>query len=64
MCSEHYSIVCGCMSVEEAGAGEWGENVRMRFVRIYFIFIVILNIPSRAHMSKENFHFYALYNDD
>ena len=45
-CSEHYSCVCGCMSVEEAGAGEWGENVRMRFLRIYFIFIVILNIPS------------------
>ena len=41
--SEHYSCVCGCMSVEEAGAGEWGErNVRVRFLRIYFIFIVIL----------------------
>jgi len=45
------------MSVEEAGAGEWGENVRVRFLRIYFIFIVVLNIPSRAHVSKENFHF-------
>ena len=52
------------MSVEEAGAGEWGENVRVRFLCICFIFIVILNIPSRAHMSKENFHFDALYNDD
>ena len=29
----------------------------------YFIFIVILNIPFRAHVSKENFHFYALYID-
>ena len=41
VCSEHYSCVCGCVSVEEAGAGEWGENVRVRFLRIYFIFIVI-----------------------
>ena len=62
-CSEHYSCVCGCMSVEEAGAGEWGENVRVRFLGIYFIFIVILNVPSWAHVSKENFHFYALYVD-
>ena len=45
-CSEHYSCVCGCMSVEEAGAGEWGENVRVKVLRIYFIFIVILNVPS------------------
>ena len=45
-CSEHYSWVCGCMSVEEAGAGEWGENVRVRFLGIYFIFIVVLNVPS------------------
>ena len=56
-CSEHYSCVCGCMSVEEAGAGEWGENVRVRFLRIYFI---ILNIPSRAQVSKENVHFFML----
>ena len=49
------------MSAEEAGAGEWGENVRVRFVRIYLTFIVILNKHSRAHVSKENFHFYALY---
>ena len=45
-CSDHYSCVCGCMSVEEAGAGKWGENVRVRFLCIYFIFIVILIIPS------------------
>ena len=63
-CSEHYSCVCGCMSVEEAGAGEWGENVRVRFLRIYFIFIVILNVPCRAQVSKEHFHFYALYIDE
>ena len=60
VCSEHYSTVCRCMSVEEAWEGEWGENVRVRFLRIYFIFIVILNVPSLAHGSKENFHFYAL----
>ena len=40
------SCVCGCMSVEEAGAGEWGENVRVGFLCIYFIVIVILNVPS------------------
>ena len=43
---EQYSCVCGCMSVEETGAGEWGENVRVRFLRIYVIFIVIFNVPS------------------
>ena len=43
-CSEHYSCVCGCMSVEEAGAGEWGEKASEIFT--YFIFIVILNVPS------------------
>ena len=62
--SEHHSCVCGCMSVEEAGAGEWGENMRGRFLRIYFIFIVILNILSRANASKENFNSYALYIDE
>ena len=61
---EQYPRVCGCMSVEEAGAGEWGENVRVRFWRIYFIFIVILNEPSWAHVSKEIFNFYALYIDE
>ena len=45
------------MSVEESGAGEWGENVRVRVLRI-------LNVPSWAHVSKENFHFYALYIDE
>ena len=34
------------------------------FLRIYFIFILILNILSRAHVSKEHFHFYALYLDE
>ena len=63
-CCEHYSCVTGCISVEEAGADEWGENVRVRSLRIYFIFVVILNIPSRAHVSKENVHFYALYIDE
>ena len=47
-------------AMKEAGAGEWGENVRVRFVRIYFIFIVTLDVPSRAHVSKEHFHFDAL----
>ena len=27
------------MSVEEAGKGEWGETVRVRFLRIYFILL-------------------------
>ena len=52
------------MSVEEAGAGEWGENVRVRFLRIYFILIDILDIPSTAQVSKEHFHFYASYIDE
>ena len=30
-CPEHYTGVYGCISVDEAGAGEWGENVRVRF---------------------------------
>ena len=30
----------------------------------YFIFIVILKVPSWAHVSKENVHFYALYTDE
>ena len=48
VCSEHYSCVCRCMSVEEAGAGKWGENVSefSEILCIYFIFIVILNVPS------------------
>ena len=58
--SEHYSCVCGCMSVEEAGAGERGYNVKVRFLRIYFI-LIILNVPSWVHVSKENLNFYALY---
>ena len=37
-CSDHYSCVCGCMSLEAAGAGEWGENVRARFSRVYVYF--------------------------
>ena len=54
------------MSVEEAEAGKWGENVSeiLEILRIYFIFIVILNVPSSAHASKENFHFYALFIDE
>ena len=35
-CCEHYSCVCGCMSVEEAGAGERAENVRARFFTYLF----------------------------
>ena len=48
------------MSVEEAGAGERGYNVKVRFLRIYFI-LIILNVPSWVHVSKENLNFYALY---
>ena len=58
MCSQHYSCVCWCMSVEEARA----ENVR--FLYIYFIFIVILNYPLESMCQKQNFHFYALYIDE
>ena len=44
--SEHYSCVYRCLSVAEARAGERGGNVSVRFLCIYFIFIVILNVPS------------------
>ena len=33
-------------------------------IGIYFIFIVIFNVPSWVRASKENFHFYALYIDE
>ena len=48
MCSEHYICVCRCMSVEEAGAGERERMWKwvVVFLRIYFLFIVILNVPS------------------
>ena len=39
-------------------------NKGVRFLGIYFIFIVILNVPSRARVAKENVHFYALYIDE
>ena len=67
---------CGCMHVLNithvfAGVIQWkkpgqasGERMWVRFLGIYFIFIVILNVPSWAHVSKENFHFYALYIDE
>ena len=38
-CSEHYLCVCRCMSVEEAGAGEWGENARERFLFILYLLL-------------------------
>ena len=58
-CSEHYSCVCRCMSVEEAGAGEWGENARVRlFYTCYFICTFL------SPCIKGNFHFNALYIDE
>ena len=30
----------------------------------YLFYIVILNVPSWAHVSKEIFHFHALYIDE
>ena len=40
------------VSVEEAGAGEWGEKM---WEWDYFTLIVILYVPSWAHVSKEIF---------
>ena len=40
---EVHPCIFGCMSVEEARAGGWGENVRVRFLRIYFIFIILIS---------------------
>ena len=62
-CSEHYSCVCGCMSVEEAGAGEWGENVRVRFLRIYIY--CYFNYTFLSPCVKDfYFYFDALYIDE
>ena len=48
--NEHYTCVCGCMSVEEARAGERGREceseIEREVLHIYFIFIVILNVLS------------------
>ena len=51
MCSEHYTCVCGCMSVEEAGAGKRGRECESEidtYISFYvlFYFVVILNVPS------------------
>ena len=36
---------------KKPGQARGGENVRVRLLCIYFIFIVVLNVPSSAHMS-------------
>ena len=36
-CSEHGTCVCGCMSVEEARAGEKGENLRERYIHFFLL---------------------------
>ena len=40
VCSEHYSCVCGCMSVEEAGAGQ--ESGERMWEWDFYIFILYL----------------------
>ena len=44
-CSEHYSCVCGCMSVEEAGAGEKGRECESE-IFTYLYVLLFLNVPS------------------
>ena len=49
VCSEHYTCVLGCMSVEEAGANKRGRECVSEiyiFYVFFYIFIVILNVPS------------------
>ena len=43
-CSEHDTCVCGCMSVEEAGAGErgGGECENEKYICIFYVFILCL----------------------
>ena len=48
---------------KKLGQARGGENVRVIYVT-YFIFTVILNVPSWAHVSKDFFYFYALYTDE
>ena len=48
-CSEHDTCVCGCMSVEEARAGERGrecESEIYTYISFTFYFTVILHVPS------------------
>ena len=60
-CSEHYSCVCGCMSVEKAWGRRVGRECEWDFY--VFIFIVILSVPSWAHVSKVKFHFHLMMNN-
>ena len=57
-----------CLQVYVSGRSRGRQVGReceiLEILRIYFIFIVILNVPSSAHASKENFHFYALFIDE
>ena len=50
ICSEHRTCVCGCMSMEEVWMGKRGREreseIYVYFLRIYFIFNIILNVPS------------------
>ena len=46
-CFEHYTCVCGCMSVEEAGVGVRGRECESEiYTYISFTFYFILNVPS------------------
>ena len=53
--------VCRCISVEEAGMGMRGRDVRERVDRDSF-YMFISNVASSADVSKKLFHFYASYN--
>ena len=48
------------MSVEEAGAGKWGENVRVRFLHICLIFIVIFKCTFSSPGVKGTFFIFML----
>ena len=61
MFSGLHTCVCGCMSVAEAGAGEWGENMRVRFLHIYIYCYFKCTFLSPC---VKGFFFYALYIDE
>ena len=45
-CSEHYSCVCRCISVEEAGAGEQEECESEIFYVFILYLLIFFNVPS------------------
>ena len=57
-------LVCLRVYVSGRSQGRWvGRECEGEIFTCLF-YIVILNVPSWAHVLKEKFHFYALYIDE